>query len=162
LHAKASLAGRVGRLDEAGALATRAAATFAVAAAPLEQARAHHLAAVVFARAGLAERSHDEFGRAKSGYAACGATWLLSMIIRDRRRHAAQLPRRRRAPRRSTADVLTSRERQVADLVAAGLSNQEIAERLFVSHRTVESHLSRIFPKLDVRSRTALAWRLKE
>jgi DNA-binding CsgD family transcriptional regulator/tetratricopeptide (TPR) repeat protein len=159
VHAQGYVAAQAGRLDEAGALATRAAATFAVVSAPIEQARAHHLAAVAFARAGLAERSHDEFGRAKSGYTSCAATWLLSTISRDRRRHAAQLSRRSRAPR-STEDVLTSRERQVADLVAAGLSNQEIAERLFVSHRTVESHLSRIFPKLDVRSRTAMARRL--
>ncbi|HEU5472975.1 MAG TPA: LuxR C-terminal-related transcriptional regulator [Actinophytocola sp.] len=159
VHAQGYVATQAGRHDEAGALATRSAATFAVVSAPIEQARAHHLAAVAFARAGLAERSHEEFGRASSGYTSCAANWLLSTITSDRRRHAAQLSRRGRTPHR-TDDVLTSRERQVADLVAAGLSNQEIAERLFVSHRTVESHLSRIFPKLDVRSRTALARRL--
>jgi DNA-binding NarL/FixJ family response regulator len=132
-----------------------------VATAPIEEARAHHLAAVVLARAGLPERGHDEFGRAKSGYAAGAATWLLSTVTRDQRRYAARSSRRSKAPR-GNDDVLTSRERQVADLVAVGLSNQEVAARLFVSRRTVEAHLSRIFPKLDVRSRTALARRLNQ
>jgi DNA-binding CsgD family transcriptional regulator len=160
-YAKAHVATRAGRLDEAEALADRAAARFAMASAPVEEAHAHHLAAVVLARAGLPERGHEEFGRAKSGYAASGATWLLSMVTRDQRRNAARSSRRSATPR-GNVDTLTSRERQVADLVAVGLSNQEVAARLFVSRRTVEAHLARIFPKLDVRSRTALARRLNQ
>ena len=54
-------------------------------------------------------------------------------------------------------DSLTESERQVADLVARGHSNKEIAERLYMSHRTVGSHLYRIFPKLGLRSRVELA-----
>jgi DNA-binding CsgD family transcriptional regulator len=52
---------------------------------------------------------------------------------------------------------LTESERRVADLVARGHSNKEIAERLYMSHRTVGSHLYRIFPKLGLRSRVELA-----
>nr|MDT0660465.1 LuxR family transcriptional regulator [Micromonospora sp. DSM 115978] len=52
---------------------------------------------------------------------------------------------------------LTSREREIADLVATGLTNQEIASRLYLSRRTVESHVARIFTKLDVRSRVSMA-----
>ncbi|WP_252974115.1 LuxR C-terminal-related transcriptional regulator [Janibacter melonis] len=52
---------------------------------------------------------------------------------------------------------LTRAERQVAELVRRGMTNQEIADDLVVSRRTVESHLSRIFRKLDLRSRTQLA-----
>lgn len=53
-------------------------------------------------------------------------------------------------------DLLSPQERQIARLVAQGLSNREIGQRLYVSHRTVGSHLYRIFPKLGVTSRTQL------
>ena len=52
---------------------------------------------------------------------------------------------------------LSPQESQIADLAAIGLSNREIAERLFLSHRTVSSHLYRIFPKLGITSRSQLA-----
>jgi DNA-binding NarL/FixJ family response regulator len=52
---------------------------------------------------------------------------------------------------------LTSREREVAALVAAGLANREIAERLTVSIRRVEGHVYRAFTKLDVTDRDELA-----
>lgn len=64
-----------------------------------------------------------------------------------------------RAP--SPAD-LTPTERQVADLVALGRTNREAAEALFMSVNTVETHLSRIYRKLGVRSRTELAAKLGE
>jgi DNA-binding CsgD family transcriptional regulator len=51
---------------------------------------------------------------------------------------------------------LTEQERQIAALAAQGLSNRQIAERLYISHRTVGSHLYRIFPKLGVVSRAQL------
>jgi DNA-binding NarL/FixJ family response regulator len=52
---------------------------------------------------------------------------------------------------------LTPREREVAALVAQGCSNREIAERLVVGMRTVETHLEHIFTKLGVRSRSEVA-----
>jgi predicted ATPase/DNA-binding CsgD family transcriptional regulator len=52
---------------------------------------------------------------------------------------------------------LTRREKEIADLVADGLGNREIAERLFLSKRTVDSHLEHIFAKLGFSSRTQLA-----
>jgi DNA-binding CsgD family transcriptional regulator len=51
---------------------------------------------------------------------------------------------------------LTSQEMEIAALAATGLTNKQIAERLFLSHRTVESHLHRVFPKLGVTSRAGL------
>lgn len=51
---------------------------------------------------------------------------------------------------------LTARQRQIAQLAAAGLSNKQIAERLFISPRTVGYHLHQVFPKLGVTSRAAL------
>jgi DNA-binding CsgD family transcriptional regulator len=52
--------------------------------------------------------------------------------------------------------VLTPQEREIAVLAAAGLSNKEIGQQLFLSHRTVGAHLYRAFPKLGISSRAAL------
>jgi len=53
--------------------------------------------------------------------------------------------------------VLTPAEREVVELVISGLSNRQVAEQLFMGQRTVESHLTRVYRKLGVRSRTQLA-----
>jgi DNA-binding CsgD family transcriptional regulator len=53
-------------------------------------------------------------------------------------------------------DQLTPQDLQIAQLAAEGLSNREIGEQLYLSHRTVGSHLYRIFPKLGVSSRAEL------
>jgi len=66
-----------------------------------------------------------------------------------------------RAPERgSLAQLLSAQELQIARLAADGLSNREIGQRLYLSPRTVGSHLYRIFPKLDITSRTQLGSRL--
>lgn len=54
-------------------------------------------------------------------------------------------------------DVLTPREREVATLVAQGLSNREVAERLVISKRTADTHVERILTKLAIDSRTEIA-----
>jgi DNA-binding CsgD family transcriptional regulator len=59
-------------------------------------------------------------------------------------------------------DRLTAQEMQIASLAAQGLSNREIGERLFLSHRTIGSHLYRIFPKLEITSRGQLRDALAE
>jgi DNA-binding CsgD family transcriptional regulator len=62
-----------------------------------------------------------------------------------------------RAAREGTADGLTMREREIAELVATGRSNKQVAQTLVVSVKTIEHHLSRVYAKLGVRSRTELA-----
>jgi predicted ATPase/DNA-binding CsgD family transcriptional regulator len=57
---------------------------------------------------------------------------------------------------------LTAREREIAGLVAAGLSNRQIAEKLFISRRTVDAHLEHIFGKLGITSRVMLTIQLRE
>ncbi|MEV6167440.1 AAA family ATPase [Streptomyces sp. NPDC051954] len=52
--------------------------------------------------------------------------------------------------------ALTVQERQIAELAALGLTNKQIGERLFLSHRTIGSHLHRLYPKLGITSRAAL------
>jgi DNA-binding NarL/FixJ family response regulator len=91
-------------------------------------------------------------------YAGLGASW-------DVRRAGSRLRPLGvrpgvRGPRRRAAtgwQALTAMELRVAELVAAGRSNRDIATQLFVSHRTVESHVSRILAKLQVASR----WEVK-
>ena len=58
--------------------------------------------------------------------------------------------------------TLSPQELQIAQMAAAGLSNREIADRLFLSHRTVSGHLYRVYPKLGVVSRSELARALAE
>lgn len=56
--------------------------------------------------------------------------------------------------RRETDGIISTREEEVLQLVADGLGTNEIAERLYISHRTVKNHLASIYDKLDARDRT--------
>jgi DNA-binding CsgD family transcriptional regulator len=60
------------------------------------------------------------------------------------------------------ADLLTAQELQIALLAAEGMTNRQIADRIYVSHRTVGTHLHRIFPKLGITNRTQLRSALGE
>jgi DNA-binding CsgD family transcriptional regulator len=62
---------------------------------------------------------------------------------------------RRRVP--EARDQLTAQELQIAQLAATGLSNREIGQRLYLSHRTISTHLYRVFPKLGITSRAELS-----
>jgi DNA-binding CsgD family transcriptional regulator len=88
--------------------------------------------------------------------ARCGATAL----ERRARTELAAIGVRPRATARAGADALTPSERRVADLAAGGATNREIAQALFVTEKTVETHLGRAFRKLDITSRRQLRDRL--
>ncbi len=95
---------------------------------------------------------------ALDGYERLGAARDAARVRATLRLHGV----RRTSPRRATRAVsgwesLTDAERKVVDLVVQRLSNPEVAERLFISRHTVESHLKRIYRKLEVSSRTELA-----
>ena len=61
---------------------------------------------------------------------------------------------RRRTP--DARDELTPQELQIAQMAATGMSNKDIGQKLYLSHRTVGSHLYRMFPKLGISSRSEL------
>jgi DNA-binding NarL/FixJ family response regulator len=81
----------------------------------------------------------------------------LGAALRRANRRADARPRR---PALTGPDALTPREHRVATLAAAGHSNRDIAQELFVSRRTVETHLTHAFQKLDISNREQLATRL--
>ena len=99
----------------------------------------------------LKDVSRDELVHAVRVVAAGDAMLAPSVT----RRLVAEFARQRPAPRPTPArlDVLTSREREVLELVARGLSNAEIAARLFVGEATVKSHVAHLLMKLDLRDR---------
>nr|MDT0665413.1 helix-turn-helix transcriptional regulator [Micromonospora sp. DSM 115978] len=89
---------------------------------------------------------------ARDGFDALGAA-VWGALARDELRAAGEDTAGRSGP---TRERLTAQELQTALLAAAGFSNREIGQRLFLSHRTVGSHLYRIFPKLGVSGRAQL------
>jgi RNA polymerase sigma factor (sigma-70 family) len=72
-------------------------------------------------------------------------------------RTGTQVPAQQREDAHAALSTLSVQELQIVRMVAEGMSNREIGERLYLSPRTIGSHLYRIFPKLDVTSRTQLA-----
>jgi DNA-binding CsgD family transcriptional regulator len=82
-----------------------------------------------------------------------GAGPLASVVTRRLRELGISVPRGPRPSTRENPAGLTSRETEIVELVAEGLRNAEIAERLVVSRRTVDHHVSAILRKLDARTR---------
>ncbi|GAA0371609.1 hypothetical protein GCM10009530_22200 [Microbispora corallina] len=146
-------------LDGAAEAARAAVERFGECGAVVERGLAHQLLASVQDRMGDEVACRAEVGRAKAAYRDSGADWLAGGLARMERRLAARGPRQA-ARRTAGPPVLTARERQVADLIGQGLTNREVAERLQVSQKTVETHVANMFSKFDVRSRAALASRL--
>jgi DNA-binding CsgD family transcriptional regulator len=101
---------------------------------------------------------HETVRRALEQLQRLGAKPAAAIIAqRLRKRGAHGLPRGPRPTTRQHVANLTSREQEVLELVAQGLRNTEIAERLFLSPRTVEHHVSALLSKLNVRSRDQAA-----
>jgi DNA-binding CsgD family transcriptional regulator len=99
----------------------------------------------------------QELGRALEIYARLGASWDAARV----RRRLRSLGVRRRLPATPTARsgwaALTDSELAVVGLVVQGMTNREVAERLFVSPHTVSTHLRHVFEKLKLNSRMELA-----
>jgi DNA-binding CsgD family transcriptional regulator len=127
-------------------------AGFEAAAAPFEQARTLLARGEHRTRAGDAAGGHADLRAATHRFDRLGAVpW------RDRAEAAAAHPGAEADALDNLAERLTAAERRVAVAVAAGLTNREVAARLYLSAKTVDAHLRSIFRKLDLRSRTQLA-----
>ncbi|NUP53734.1 MAG: AAA family ATPase [Catenulispora sp.] len=113
------------------------------------------LAAAEFAlRAGQTQPVSGWLDRVGLVAERCGSARLAAEAARCRSRLAAHTDAQ--ADPQSASVPLTVREREIANLVSTGMTNTAIAEKLFLSVRTVESHLRQIYRKLDVPNRAAL------
>jgi DNA-binding CsgD family transcriptional regulator len=142
-----------GARTEALAALERALAAHAAVEMPFERARTLLLAGDAHRRFKRRRRARELLDEARATFEELGATpWSA------RAREAIG-----RLGRPGTGGPgLTATERRLAELAASGLSNQEVAARAFVSVKTVEANLTRVYRKLGVRSRVGLANALRE
>ncbi|MDQ6806367.1 MAG: LuxR C-terminal-related transcriptional regulator, partial [Actinomycetota bacterium] len=130
-----------------------AVATLERSVGKLEMAKGNFALGVALLRSGLRTEGRVRLERALDGATRCGA---LPLVARTR----AELKVAGARPRRllfSGIESLTASELRVAQMAAAEMTNRRIAQDLFVTPKTVESHLSRVYRKLDVSSRKELA-----
>ena len=147
-----------GLLDHDARRLTEAAERYAEASRPLLHAQALEAAAEHVVGADDRDRARAAFTRAVEIYASLGAAADMARLQARFRAHGIRRgPTTKHRRARSGWDSLTPAETKIAALVEGGLSNPEIAAKLFLSRRTVASHVSHILKKLDVHSRTDIA-----
>lgn len=149
LLAEGSLAFARGEYERARPLLEDAVDGFAGAGGRYDAARARLELANTLLALGRADAARPEAEQAEIEFGELGA---VTEAARARRTGETSGPRRR-----STLAPVTPREQEVLSLLAAGLTNREIATRLVISEHTVHRHVTNILRKLDLPSRTAVA-----
>ena len=140
-----------GETDEALAASQRALAEHERLDWPLEHGRSLLVAGGILRRVGRRRDAAATLAEAKAIFAAIrNPLWSMRVEAEERRLGG----------RRGTSGELTGTEARVAELAGQGLRNAEIAAQLYVTPKTVEATLSRVYRKLGIRSRTELAGRL--
>ena len=148
---RALLLGALGRLDEALASLEHALAQHQRVDMPFSLARTQLVHGQILRRRGERRAARGALERALATFDELGSPpWAAKA-----RAELDRIP-----GRRGSGDALTATEARVAELVAQGKSNEEVAQELFVSKKTVEANLTRIYRKLGVNSRFALAAQL--
>ena len=143
----------------AALLALRSAAAFAECGAPVEAAASRALAGRALAAAGETDRAAAELDRAAEEFERCDAPGRRDACERELRGLGRRGRYRRTKPvgDGSLIGSLTERELQIARLVVDRRTNAEIAAELYLSIKTVETHLRNLFHKLGVSSRVEVA-----
>ncbi|MEJ3750021.1 AAA family ATPase [Actinomycetes bacterium KLBMP 9797] len=147
-----------GLLDRDPDLLLRAAELYETAGRPLPRAQALEAAGIAFAERGDITAARAHFTTAFSLYSELGAEWDLARTQATFRAYGIRRgPHARHRRADHGWDSLTPTEVRVARLVADGMSNPQIAAHLFLSRRTVQTHVSHILAKLNLHSRTEIA-----
>jgi DNA-binding CsgD family transcriptional regulator/tetratricopeptide (TPR) repeat protein len=157
-RARASALLAAGRGADAATHARCAVDAFTHDGQAAEAGRALILLGRALAEAGETAAAIETLQNAHGKLEAAGAARARDEAARELRRLAHPVPARQRRSRATEGvGALSGREREVADLIARGSTNKQIASALFLSERTVENHVSHIFQKLGVSSRAEVA-----
>ena len=146
-RAEALVAAGRGALDVASRAVGMACDLHEQAVIPFDLGRTLEVAGQVHRRRGERRAARDAFDRAHALFAELGASLWLARVESEARRVPI---------RRSAGAGLTPSELRVAELVAAGRTTRDVAAELFVSPKTVEANLTRVYRKLGIRSRAEL------
>ena len=147
-----------GLIEDDAEILQAAAVACAGGSRPLGLALACEDAGAAFARQGRLDRARPLLDQALGIYEQLGAARDLARAEATLREAGIRRGRRGTRGRPQTGWAsLTPAEHAVAGLVAEGLSNPQIGERLYISHRTVQTHLAHMFAKLDIATRAQLA-----
>lgn len=157
LQARAWVHAARGDFPAAAASAGKAREYFDSAGTRVWSARARLDAGRALARIGESEKAVHELEYAYNALRDAGAARLADDAAKELRILGKRV--RRWNPSNASADkpVLTERERDIAERVVQGYTNREIAAELFISQKTVEKHLARVFEKLGTSSRAGVA-----
>ncbi|MGW1737567.1 helix-turn-helix transcriptional regulator [Nocardia sp. NPDC001965] len=158
-YARARLEAALGRPDRAADLARAAVGEYGKSGTPLDAAAARLVLGGALAELGDPGRAAAEFGTALAVSAEHDAAELARYARTAQESVKGTSARPARANDASVFAGLTRRQIDIVERIVRGMTNRQIAEELFVSEKTVEAHLSRLFAKLNLSSRTALAAR---
>ncbi|WP_073498155.1 LuxR family transcriptional regulator [Actinacidiphila paucisporea] len=142
-----------GEADEAVEAAEQAVEGFSAGGKRIEVCRTLLAVASLSLDAGRGQQVDGWLGRAAALAGQCGSARLAEEVADERRRLAGPAGR---GGSTGPLAALSSRERQIAGLTSTGMTSKEIAGALFLSQRTVDTHLNRIYRKLGLTNRVAL------
>lgn len=151
VRARAVVAASTQRFEDAVAAVETAMTEHRRVDVPFDRARTLLVAGQIRRRVGQRRAARDALEEARSIFERLGAPLWEDRAVDELRRIPI---------RRGSGNALTEAEGRVAAMAAEGRSNREIAQTLFISVKTVEANLSRVYSKLGVRSRATLATRL--